>query len=146
MATKITIDSRLAIKRIKKIREVVKNLSGFHRKYTRPRLYKRAEEVFDSRGEGTWKSLSPITIKRKGHARILIDSGRLKASYTGGAEGIIRINKNTIAFGSKVPYAKYHERGLGVPKRSVTEHVNSRKFKGRLTRDLNTYLKEKIKQ
>lgn len=145
MNTKITIDSQKALERIGRIKSVMKNLSGFHKKHTRPRLFKRADEVFASRGEGSWKPLHPITIAKKGHSKILIDTGRLKKSYTGGTEGIVRIEKNTITYGSKVPYARYHERGEGVPKRSVTEHVNSRKFKGRITRDLNTYLQEKTK-
>ena len=123
----------------------MKNLSGFHKKYTRPRLFERANEVFASRGEGAWEGLNAITIAKKGHAQILVDSGRLRKSYTGGSGNITRIDKNKITFGSKVPYAVYHEEGRGVPKRSVTEHINSRKLKGRLTRDLNTYLQEKTK-
>ncbi len=37
-------------------------------------------KAFDSGGFGTWAPLSPVTIKRKGHSQILIETQQLRNS------------------------------------------------------------------
>lgn len=64
--------------------------------------------------DGTaWPELSQATIDRKGHDTILVDTGRLRESLTGGSsDSILDIydegtNKGLV-FGTEVEYSQYH--------------------------------------
>lgn len=83
-----------------------------------------------------WPALAPATVKRKGHAKILVETGRLRASLTQtAADGAIRytwdeVGRSGLAFGTDVTndrgqqYSPYHSEidspGKKLPTR---EHV-----------------------
>ena len=65
---------------------------------------------------GKWEELRPSTIARKGHDKILFESGDLLDSLTGRAKGAIRRvstsgTKVSLRFGSDIPYSKTHQYG-----------------------------------
>ena len=69
----------------------------------------------DSNGDA-WPPLAPSTVKRKGHATILVDSGRMKASLVGQSGDSIRdvVSEGGSAgavFGTDVEYAHFHVDG-----------------------------------
>lgn len=73
-----------------------------------------------------WPALAASTIRRKGHATILLDKGPLRDSLTMPYGGGIRITVDQwplarMHFGTDVPYSRYHNEGGGrLPQR---EHV-----------------------
>lgn len=73
-----------------------------------------------------WPELAPATIARKGHNRILYDTGRLAASLTSKSGDAIReiISEPAgqgLAFGTSVDYAPFHQFGTSrIPQR---QHV-----------------------
>ncbi len=70
-----------------------------------------------------WPALAPSTIKRKGHNRILFESGRLEKSLTtksGDAVRSVGEDGRGLLFGTSVPYSVFHNLGKGQKKR---EHV-----------------------
>ena len=66
-----------------------------------------------------WKPLSPVTLERRRHRKInpsrstmiLVDTGMLRDSIS------YSISGNTISVRPTVSYGKYHELGIGVPRR-----------------------------
>ncbi len=84
-------------------------------------LYEWEQEVFDSRGFGTWPD------KADGTAATLIQSERLIESLTGaGGDNIAVVGSESLAFGSRVvspqgaPYPLFHQRGTTrMPQRRV---------------------------
>ncbi len=91
-----------------------------------------------------WAELSPITIERKGHDRILFDTGRLMASLTSDSADAIReiitdVHTPTMSFGTSVEYAAFHQEG--------TKYMPARPPLGitdvgmaQLTEDINDHL------
>ena len=96
----------------------------------------REEDVFDSEGGsgskpremgggawGGWAPLSPSYAAQKAAEgfgnRILVRTGRLKASLTSrGAGSVFRSDAKSMAVGTSVPYAGYHQTGTRkMPKR-----------------------------
>lgn len=82
-----------------------------------------------SPGGRAWPKLAPSTIRRKGHATILVDSGRLRASLQGRTADSIRevvdegLGRAGLSFGTDVEYAKFHQEGTArIPQR---EHVGA---------------------
>ena len=62
----------------------------------------------------TWASLSPVTIARKEHSAILVDTGRMFESLTtpNGTQDTIWITgPNWLTFGTEVEYAHFHQTG-----------------------------------
>ena len=84
------------------------------------------DERFATAGYGTWAPLSPITIARKGHAEILIDSGNMRGSVGIGEVTAYRVTV-TVPYGgrsqdSEVPGR--HQRGnpdTNLPQRKIVE-------------------------
>lgn len=83
-------------------------------------------KVFSSqgrRGGGSWRSLSPSTVRKKikmgQDPRILFATHRLFDSVTraGHPDSALKISNDAIDFGSKRPGAVAHQKGLGVPQR-----------------------------
>jgi phage gpG-like protein len=71
-------------------------------------------EQFATSGHGEWAELAPSTIRYKGHARILSDTGRLESSFQrGGGEHVEEIGRTTLVWGSRVPYGIFHQTGTG---------------------------------
>ncbi len=73
-------------------------------------------EAFDQQREpgGTpWEPLKPSTIAKKGHSRILYETGTLMASLAtvGGPGNISDIYDHGSAFGTDVEYAGFHQTG-----------------------------------
>jgi hypothetical protein len=63
----------------------------------------------NSTGGGTWPRLAPSTVARKGHGRILVDSGRLFRSLTRGTRDcVFAVDKQGLTIGTMVPYYRYH--------------------------------------
>ena len=73
-------------------------------------------------GGAAWKPLAPATVARKGHSKILIETGRLKKSLTGGGGDAVRATSHRgLVFGTSVPYAAYHQSGTTrIPQREHT--------------------------
>ena len=104
-------------------RPVFRNLMGTYRK--------RSSKQFTSQGKsgsGGWKPLKPSTVAAKKRAgldrRILHATLRLRESMTGShpSDGIRIILPGSMAFGSTVKYAPYHQHGTkNMPRRRVLE-------------------------
>lgn len=82
-------------------------------------LQEQHEEMYasgqDSSG-AAWAPLSPVTVRKKGHATILVDKNKLKASLVGPTGDSIRdvVSENGmggLAFGTSVEYAGFHVTG-----------------------------------
>jgi phage gpG-like protein len=84
--------------------------------------------VFDAEGPG-WQALAPATIadrRAKGFAPgpILDRTGRLRASLddAGDTDHIRDITPTTFVFGSRTPYAIFHQRGTStIPQRQILQ-------------------------
>ena len=75
-----------------------------------------------------WETLKPETIARKGHATILVDTGKLKASLTSRSGDSIREivsegMNHGLSFGTSVEYSIYHQDGVPENKLPQREHV-----------------------
>ena len=85
------------------------------------------QRQFASQGgyaSGGWKELAESTVARKGHDRILVDSGDLRASLearSAGGDAIRVYEPSFLIFGSAVEYARFHQLGQGVPQRRPVE-------------------------
>lgn len=76
------------------------------------------------RGGGSWKKLKPDTIKRKGNAQILVETGRLKASLTepGAPYQILNASAYTVEFGTEEETGAWHHHGAGnLPVRRILQ-------------------------
>lgn len=80
-------------------------------------------EYFDSQngpGGASWPRLRPRTVVRKGHDRILIDTGRLRSSLDGNSGDAVREisadgnDRQELLFGTSVPYSALHQFGWGI--------------------------------
>jgi len=81
------------------------------------------------RGGGSWQKLSDERIRQKTkkgtlQRGILVDTGALHDSMTqrGDQDQILKITRNSLSLGSKLPYADVHDEGKGrMPKRQFTK-------------------------
>jgi len=74
-------------------------------------------------GGEAWAPLKPSTIARKGHNRILFETGALKNSLItpGGPGNVNEVFPRGLVYGTEVPYSIFHTTGTDkMPKR---EHV-----------------------
>lgn len=72
-------------------------------------------------GGQRWKSLAPSTIRRKGHAKILIEKGVLRASFFFKVISAVP-GRSIIDLGTNVKYAKFHQIGAKhLPIRKVVD-------------------------
>lgn len=91
-------------------REALNNIGAMFWRRTR-QLHERQVDPWGNR----WRPLSPYTVRKKGHATILYDTGRLLRSYHWRLEG-----NNAVRFGTDVPYAAVHQFGTKrVPRRPI---------------------------
>jgi phage gpG-like protein len=83
-------------------------------------LLEAERERFAGRGH-RWKPLARSTIQREGHHRPMVLSGRLMRSLTvrGNPDQVVRVTPTTLIFGTRVWYARFHQKGEGTPKRTV---------------------------
>lgn len=72
-------------------------------------LRQREQRRFLTQGDGSWQPLADQTVKRKGNARILIDSGKAMRSLTvkGAPGSVARITGATLRFGTSVYYMRF---------------------------------------
>ena len=110
-------------------------------------------QQFDSEGgagaSGKWKELSPDYKSWKElyypGAPILERTGRLVESLTATtADTIKEIRPKSAEFGTKVPYAIKHQRGIGVPKREIISF--SEKQKTFMTKEIQKVLIERVRK
>lgn len=67
---------------------------------------------FETSGEGRWPALSRITVDRKGHPFILIESNKLSRAASAMARWKIKNDQAQFSIGgSPAPYGVWHERG-----------------------------------
>lgn len=106
-------------------------------------LFTRQEkQVFDKQGPG-WEPLNPHFAAHKAaqgyKSRILVQTGRLRMSVTDIASNdfVSRIRPRGVEIATKVPYAKYHEKGTKhMPARSLRRWAaNSTRESIRLIRE-----------
>lgn len=83
---------------------------------------------FDAKSPGgeSWPALAPSTVAAKGHARILIDTGRLLQSLTQrGPDAVRNVTGGNgsfdLVFGTAVPYSVFHDEATG--NRPARQHV-----------------------
>jgi phage gpG-like protein len=85
------------------------------------------ERRFRSRGDGTWPPLQDSSRERKARAgvdpRPLRWTQALFESLTlqSGPDQINQADPTEMRFGTDVPYARFHDRGAGVPRRKLIE-------------------------
>lgn len=84
-------------------------------------LLESEQERFAGRGQ-RWRALARSTIRRKhGRGRPLVLTGELMRSLTmRHAPGqSLTVTPTSIRFGTRVWYARFHQQGRGVPKRTI---------------------------
>lgn len=121
---------------------IVKDLRKRHRRYFDREISPHGRK---------WKPLAPSTIERKGHDRILFETGRLRRSLIQQtSDSVVKIRRmrgrqlGTITFGTKVPYAQYHQYGGRLP---IRKHVGfsiraGREYRRILHKEIIRALKE----
>ena len=62
-------------------------------------------------GGTRWPALAPSTIRRKGHATILVDTGKLAASLFHDVSGM------AVVYGAQSKIAVYHQYAVRIPRR-----------------------------
>ena len=107
----------------------------------------RAAEVewYDSHGEGSWPHLDERTLENKQRQGYppepLVATGALRRSLTvkRGQKGIRSATKTRLRFGTRVPYAVFHQEARGVPQRRPLVPVDQR-TRRKMTGDLRDHL------
>ena len=90
------------------------------------------ERQFATQGglSGGWEPLAESTVRRKGHARILHDSGALRSAATSGARRSVSSDSAEYAVGSGAPYWIFHHSKAGrsrLPRRPLFEFTEALK-------------------
>lgn len=81
-------------------------------------------ERFEGRG-ARWRKIAPSTLRKDAQQgrdpRPMIATGDLRDSLTrrGDPQMIVRVKPGELIFGTRVWYARFHQRGEGQPKRTV---------------------------
>lgn len=148
---------------ITRLNKEVENLSGYFQREALPLLATEVRRIFSTGGYGRWAPLAPSTIRRKGHARILVDTYRYRKAATprvrsGDAialvstrlfasdDDIVEVNRNSLRVQVLVPYAEYHEFGSGRLRRPVYRLIaRNETFRRGLTSRLDARLQKLIK-
>jgi phage gpG-like protein len=88
-------------------------------------LLEAERERFDGGKGARWRKLAASTLRtdeRQGRdPRPMIETGLLRDSLTrpGHPQQIVRVRPGQLTFGTRVYYARFHQRGQGTPKRAV---------------------------
>lgn len=97
----------------------------------RPQLLSLLDELTEAqeerfRGQGVrWRKLAPSTLRldrQQGRdPRPLVLTGELRESLTriGHPRMLVQVRRGELRFGTTVYYARFHQKGEGVPKRAV---------------------------
>lgn len=107
-------------------------------------LIRAQQDRFAGRGGARWRKLAASTVRE--HARHgrgpqpLVLTGRLMRSLTrrGAAEQQITVRPGELRFGTRVWYAQFHQKGKGVPRRTVVGAT--RTVRARLVEELRRLL------
>ena len=131
---------KAAIDKFNKLSKKMNNMSQYWEQYARPLIIEEVKEVFNTEGYGDWVPRKDRDNKRP----LLIGTRRLYNSWTkpGADDNINKVGPKTFEWGTRVPYAKYHEYEGRTPKRSIVEPItkNPRKLRRRLNQSLAKYL------
>lgn len=85
------------------------------------------DEQYATDGHGKWAPLAAATAKGKGSDTILFTSGRLAGSFKrGGQDNVEIITRQSLSWGSRVPYAIFHQTGTGAGFQALTKAVGER--------------------
>lgn len=92
-------------------------------------IYREAQEAkFASAGHGTWPALKPETVEAKRRrgldTRLMRASGALYKALTAPRAGaqVDERHKDSLVFGTSLPYARYHDQGSGgMPRRALMQ-------------------------
>lgn len=107
-------------------------------------LIRAQQDRFAGRGGARWRKLSARTIREHAeHGRgpqPLVFTGRLMRSLTrrGAPEQQITVRPGELRFGTRVWYARFHQKGEGVPRRTVVGAT--RTVRARLVEELRRLL------
>ena len=128
--------------------DTVQNLEDFFRREL-PKFQGFIKEHFESEGRGEWPPLSPAYAKWKAKAYpgqpIMRRTDTLYRSLTNSTtESMHETTRNTFRWGTKVPYARYHQFGRGVPQRRVVQFSDAEKRI--IFKDLQIYLVKAAKE
>jgi len=107
---------------IKTLADCIHNLDDKLMKSLGDAMLDDVDKRFMTRGYGTWQPNSPATIRRKGHANVLIDTGTMMAStqYTiKDSSVILTVPRGGRNRSPDVP--PKHQSGDGVPMRKIVE-------------------------
>lgn len=88
----------------------------------------REKRVFATAAGGTWPLNDPATARRKGTARVLVDTGGLLRSLTqrGAKYHVERVTRDELLVGTRNPVAHLHRDGArGMPKRNPVPPTTS---------------------
>ena len=83
-------------------------------------ILESVQRNFIEGGRPAWTPLRPATIKRRrgfGDVQILRDTGLLMNSLAPASPSVWRLEPLSVEVGTNVPYAGYHQLGIGVPER-----------------------------
>lgn len=90
--------------------------------------YREAQEArYASAGHGSWPPLKAETVESKRRqgldTRLMRASGALYKSLTAARANaqVDERHKDSLVFGTNLPYAQYHDQGKGVPRRALME-------------------------
>lgn len=103
---------------------VIRNVSPLVLAYLREGI---GEYFRQQRGpDGPWKALEDFTVAKKGHTRILFETGRLEASLTGRTpDSIVDVTRLSLRYGTRLNYAWCHEaRKSNLPRRGFMPYGN----------------------
>lgn len=86
-------------------------------------MMRAMDQRWRSRGHGLWRKLDPDTVARKGHGRVLEDSGRSRRALTvKGAPGQ-RLESDPdeirLGVGRSLFFLRFHHKGMSNPKRTI---------------------------
>jgi len=104
------------------------------------------ERRWFANGDGSWKPLSPRTIKRKGHAFPLVETGNMYNSlnYRREEKNALSINVPLGGRNNNPDVPAYHQYGTRrMPQRKIL--VASEKMAKRLQRVLSEYIRKEIR-
>jgi hypothetical protein len=99
-----------------KIQERIRNLKKVFKDFSKVYLNNFIKPSFDNRGSSlgnSWAPLKRTTIRQKGNANVLVDTGRLKRAASTGSTLTIKTTENTLEIkqNNSVPYGRYHLQG-----------------------------------
>ena len=131
-----------ALSRSKRAIRGLDDFRQYFREFVRPAYFNEVERIFRTKGGSQkWAPRADGSTRN-----LLIRTGRLKRSYTGGANYSERITKASFSAGSTLDYATYIEEGTrNMPARQIlAELARSKSFRRTLIRGGNKFVETKV--